>query len=303
MVNFIKIATVKVTFYIVLVLLAISYNGDALSGEIIIKQEKQGVWILERTINKNINEERKIFFYRSHGSSASDKDKDRNHYLHPLMAPDGKTVLTEDSPSDHLHHRGVFWAWHEIAINNQKVADGWLLQDIKWQLKSLEFNKVDNQLLLNVHWLTGKDKKATISEQTIITISPLINGKQQLDFDINLTALVAGVSLAGLQKLKGYGGFSVRFKHAEHLSFNSTIGKIKPSKLQLTAPAPLKLAWPTLANMPTVAISCQAQGKLIEQWIFRNSTSMQNCVWPGTEPVSLSRSNSINLQATLMITQ
>jgi hypothetical protein len=34
---------------------------------------------------------------------------DNRPYLHPIVAPDGKGVLTEYRPSHHLHQTGVFW--------------------------------------------------------------------------------------------------------------------------------------------------------------------------------------------------
>src|SRR6266545_3354648 len=39
----------------------------------------------------------------------------RSCYLHPVDAPDG-TLLTDDFNPDHLHHRGIFWAWEVIAV-------------------------------------------------------------------------------------------------------------------------------------------------------------------------------------------
>ena len=34
----------------------------------------------------------------------------RSHYVHPLYGLDGE-LLTEEFPSDHPHHCGIFWAW------------------------------------------------------------------------------------------------------------------------------------------------------------------------------------------------
>ena len=46
-----------------------------------------------------------------------------NNYIHPLYSLDGDT-LTQQSPPDHPHHRGVFWAWHQIYINGEQIAEG-----------------------------------------------------------------------------------------------------------------------------------------------------------------------------------
>jgi hypothetical protein len=39
----------------------------------------------------------------------------RNAYIHPLHAPNG-AVVTDDFPPDHLHQRGVFFAWTKTRI-------------------------------------------------------------------------------------------------------------------------------------------------------------------------------------------
>ena len=39
---------------------------------------------------------------------------DHRPYLHPIVAPDGKGVLTEDSPSHHKHQTGLFWGFTQV---------------------------------------------------------------------------------------------------------------------------------------------------------------------------------------------
>ncbi|MSU62538.1 MAG: hypothetical protein EXS31_09090 [Pedosphaera sp.] len=43
-------------------------------------------------------------------------------YFHPLTTPSG-FVMTDEAPSDHLHHRGVFLAW--VEMHGKKDADFW----------------------------------------------------------------------------------------------------------------------------------------------------------------------------------
>lgn len=43
-------------------------------------------------------------------------------YFHPLITPSG-AVLTDVSPADHRHHRGIFFAWFEMK--GKKDADFW----------------------------------------------------------------------------------------------------------------------------------------------------------------------------------
>ncbi|MDX1951395.1 MAG: DUF6807 family protein [Verrucomicrobiota bacterium] len=43
-------------------------------------------------------------------------------YFHPLVTPKGVTI-TDVAPSDHLHHRGIFFAW--VEMHGTKSADFW----------------------------------------------------------------------------------------------------------------------------------------------------------------------------------
>jgi hypothetical protein len=35
-------------------------------------------------------------------------------YLHPIVAPDGKGVLTEYSPGHHKHQTGIYWGYTRV---------------------------------------------------------------------------------------------------------------------------------------------------------------------------------------------
>jgi hypothetical protein len=43
-------------------------------------------------------------------------------YIHPLATPKG-IVVTDVAPDDHLHHRGIFFAW--VEMHGKKDADFW----------------------------------------------------------------------------------------------------------------------------------------------------------------------------------
>ena len=46
-----------------------------------------------------------------------------NHrpYIHPIIAPDGKGVLTEYSPSHHQHQTGLYWGFTRVNGDNALV--------------------------------------------------------------------------------------------------------------------------------------------------------------------------------------
>ena len=280
--------------YLFATLLAASAMSPAFAGDIHMDKQADGVWIME--------DDRKVFFYRTDGTTGPLKIKGRSHYIHPLMAPDGKTVLTEDSPKDHIHQRGVFWAWHEIFADGEKVADGWEVNDINWDVTSVSFDDEADILDIKVDWLTGKAQDVTVTEHTRIYITPTVDGSQRFDFDIKLKALVEGVSIAGSDDSKGYSGFSARlFKQADML-FSSGGKAVEPTKNALKAGDSMSINWSS-GDLPEVTMTCGVEGKAVDMWIIRTGTSMQNCAWPGRSHFAMPKGSEIALSASLTLTQ
>ncbi|MCP4045331.1 MAG: hypothetical protein GY732_05000 [Gammaproteobacteria bacterium] len=210
---------------------------------------------------------------------------------------------TGDSPGDHLHQRGVFWGWSEIFARGEKVADGWKLHDISWQIKSVTFDAQSDTLDIKANWLTGKAEEAIIAEHMRVGISETIGGVQKLVFDVDLKALVDGVSIAGVQNTKQYGGFSVRLINTRDMTFESDGKKLIPTKDFLGAGTSLNIKCSRSSGLPDVKITCAAEGKPINKWILRNSNSMQNCVWPGRDHVALEKGEVTSLRASITLSQ
>src|SRR5687768_13678754 len=58
-----------------------------------------------------------ISVYRAGNRSAiltQNARSDFRPYLHPIMAPDGKGVVTEDSPGHHTHQTGLYWGFTRL---------------------------------------------------------------------------------------------------------------------------------------------------------------------------------------------
>lgn len=55
-------------------------------------------------------------------------------YIHPIMAPDGKGVLTEFQPEHHLHQTGLYWGLKRV--NERDFFMNW--QEDHWQKASAE---------------------------------------------------------------------------------------------------------------------------------------------------------------------
>ena len=269
--------------------------ADTTDTRIHVVKHPDGVWIMEG--------ERKVFFYRTDGTTGPAKRAGRNHYIHPLMAPDGKTVITADSPGDHLHQRGIFWGWSEVFAHGIKVADGWKQVDISWQIKSVTFDEQSDTLDIKVNWLTGKAEQAIVAEHMRIGISKTVGGEQKLTFDVSLKALVDGVSIAGVQNKKQYGGFSARLINARYMTFSSDGNTLKPTTAFIEAGTSMNIEYSGSSGLPGVKISCEAEGKPINNWIIRNIESMQNCVWPGRDHKALVKGEVTHLRASLTLSQ
>ena len=232
----------------------------------------------------------------------------RCHYIHPLYGIDNSR-LTEDFPADHLHHRGVFWAWHQVLIDNQPVSDGWELKNFEQKVVDIEFiqQKGIGYLLTTVDWkspLWKNGLEAYLQENTTITMYPKKDNYRRIDFEIKLKALVEGLSIGGSDDEKGYSGFSVRVKLPADVTFSSENGSVEPINTAINAGNYIKMKGSFLnaGKKGGVVIQSNPQNPLPNNnWILRKSASMQNAVYPGRQPVSIPINQPLVLKYTLMV--
>jgi len=64
----------------------------------------------------------------------------RSNYLHPVFGLDGE-ILTEDFPTDHLHHRGIFWTWHQLWHDSLRLSDSWMCENFSQEVSKVSFSK------------------------------------------------------------------------------------------------------------------------------------------------------------------
>jgi len=254
---------------------------------------------------------RKVFFYQRSPKSIDGKFT-RANYVHPLYGLDGQ-ILTEDFPADHPHHRGIFWAWHQLYVADKKLGDSWSLEDFSCDVHSVKILDVDSKskaIQAKVYWKsslwTGRDgeEKAFVEETTTIRIFSAEGDMRKIDFEITLLALEKGVRIGGSDNARGYGGFSARIKLPDGLEFTDPNGRVEP-KTTAVAPAP----WMDFSGQlgdgdktSGLAIICDKSNPgYPHKWILRRKGSMQNAVWPGREPVPLSTEKPTVLRYRLII--
>jgi hypothetical protein len=240
------------------------------------------------------------------------KDLDGNYsrcnYIHPLYGIDGNR-LTEDFPEDHLHQRGIFWAWHQILIDGKSVSDGWELKNFSQEVAELEFQLQKGIGIVNtvVNWKSPLWKNGSepyLRENTRIILYPKVGNSRRIDFEIQLKALTDRLSIGGSDDEKGYGGFSVRLKLPENVVFESNNVVVEPINEAVEAGNAMKISGSFQRNggrAGLVILNNQENPEQTNKWILRKKESMQNAVFPGRVPVSIPFDQPLTLKYSLLV--
>ena len=243
-------------------------------------------------------------FYRARPAAGAEPW--RVNYIHPMWSLSG-AELTENAPPDHLHHRGLFWAWRRILVDGGQVADGWVGSGLRLDTRVSAARVLPDgsaEILATSRWivpLAGRDEPV-IEESAQIQLFPRRQGQRRLELTITLRALRQGVAIGGTADEKGYGGPSIRLGHADEMDIWSdgrplvaTVGPVG------TGPAvhfTWRRAFPQWAQR--VAVTCEVDGRPWTSWILRQELSMQNCAFPGREAFEVPTAGGVRMHLVLM---
>lgn len=239
---------------------------------------------------------KKVLFYRQYPASLHDK-YNRTGYVHPLYNLK-EEIITEDFPVDHPYHHGVFWAWHQIVLNNKQIAEGWTGEDISWQTASVKTKKEKNKIILHavVLWKwaqTYNKSKDIIKENTSITVNEVTDNYRAIDFDIHLLPMIDSLKIGGADDIKGYGGFCIRLRLPRDMTFISADTVVTPTEVAVPAGPWMdikgSLGGDSLSTSGVAIFPNPLNPGPGQQWILRNQTSMQNVPYPGRLPVALTK--------------
>ena len=279
-------------------LLPISAPEGAAAGAFEIVETDQGLELRDDT--------QVVLFYQRETRSL-DGQFARSNYVHPLMSLDGD-VLTEDFPADHPHHRGVFWAWHQLLVGEERVGDGWSLEDFVTRIAGVESTVATGRARIEatVLWSSPRYRAGEpfLEEATAVTAHRVVAGARAIDFEIALRALVPGVRIGGSEDPKGYGGFSARLRMPGGLVFTARNGRVTPQELQVEAGPWMDISAPYGKDgAPSgVTILCHPSLPGFPQpWILRQQGSMQNPVFPGRQTVTVPTDRPLVLRYRLVI--
>uniref|UniRef100_UPI003217FA26 DUF6807 family protein n=1 Tax=uncultured Draconibacterium sp. TaxID=1573823 RepID=UPI003217FA26 len=276
--------------------------GLIANAQLSLKKTEGGIKIIDG--NKS------VLAYQASPNSTEGR-YERCNYIHPLWGLDGK-VLTEDFPADHLHHRGIFWAWHQVWIGDKRIGDPWAIVDFEQDVIELEFIKSRSgavQIETEVEWKSGKwrvagKKVPYIKEFTKITVNKIVGNYRKIDFEIKLKALEKGLKIGGSEDIKGYSGFSVRMALPEDVTFSGTEGEVVPEVTVVKSDGYVNI-W------GSVGVNGKKGGIVIldnpenpgypQPWILRSKNSMQNAAYPGNKLISVPTNQFLVLKYSLLV--
>ena len=176
-----------------------------------------------------------VLFYRTAPKATAEGTFSRANYCHPLYGLDGK-VLTEDFPRDHPHHRGIFWAWHQVYVGDAPMGDMWACEDFTWDIREVQILAPQQDaaaLKAGVYWKSSRWKKGLepfARETVTIRVHQVKADTRLIDFDIEILALEEGLRIGGSNDEKGYGGFSTRIVLPADIRMSDPNGPVTPTE-------------------------------------------------------------------------
>ena len=290
-----------VTVIMVAALMACSKN---IKPDLTVESKADGYLISENG--------QQVLFYRTQAEKPGGQHPgyERDHYIHPLCDLDGLTI-TENFPKDHLHHHGIFWAWHQLWVGDSLIGDSWENKGWVWNVQGADVSDCPEGKVLETHvlwesplWQDGNgEMKPMIRETTFITVHPSTPEYRIIDFDISLLALEENMRIGGADNEKEYSGFSARIRLPEDIQFNGETGLVEPLNTPVKGGAWIDMSGTlTDSKISGLTMMCHPDDPGFPQrWILRKAKSMQNAVWPGREPQPLSTTEPVVLRYRLVI--
>ena len=276
--------------------------GGGQAAAVRITKDAQGYWFTEG--------DSRVLFYQAERKALPDGQAARSNYFHPLYDLDG-SVLTEDFPKDHIHHRGIFWAWHQVRIDGKSVQDQWVNRDSFWTVKDagIRSDASAASLVLRVVWESPQfadaagQRRPFVEEQSLTRVHRAEGAIRKIDFHQRLTALVDGVEIGGSEDAKGYGGFSYRVVMPPDIRFTGAAGAVTPIE-NAVSPSPwmdLSGSYGKSGKSGLTVLTHPTTTGFPQPWILRARGSMQNAVYPGRQPAAIPRDRPVILRYRIVV--
>jgi hypothetical protein len=207
----------------------------------------------------------------------------RSSYVHPLYGLDGE-VLTDDFPKDHLHHRGLFWAWPHVKIGDQEY-DLWALKGIRHQIVrwiAKQATPKEAVLAMENGWYVGVEN--VVQEKIWLCVHPATADERAIDVECEWVSVKAAMTLTGAEG-KSYGGLTLRFAPGTNTAITIPSGLTKQDLPMTNLPwADLTRLWDAEKKTSGAAIFVHpSHPDFPPQWLTRHYGVL--CLgWPGVKP-------------------
>jgi len=245
-----------------------------------------------------------VLFYQTKMKASDKGTHARANYCHPVYGLDGEILTQDFPPTDHPHHRGIFWAWHQVLVGETAIGDMWACKDFSWDVHDVQL--LDNRTLKSkVYWKSPvwKDGKAPIAEETVtIRIHKVKNDARAIDFTIAIQALEKDLRIGGSNDVKGYGGFGTRLLLPSDIAMNDSKSPVIPLKTAVPADDWMNFTGTFGTDESGYAMFVHPDNPGGQRsWILRDKKSMQNAVFPGRTPVPVSMETPLVLKYRVVI--
>jgi len=228
------------------------------------------------------------------------EDRRRAGYLHPVWTPRG-TVVTDDFPADHPHHRGIFWAWPHVKTSGGDF-DLWGIRGIhqkfvRWMEKTVSPGQA--RLAVENVWEAGG--RRLVKETALVVAHRAAANRRVLDFTLAFEPLGEPVLLLGeSSSKKGYGGFCVRFAERHNTWIHTDRGKEEADSNMVPHPwAELSADYDGRRATVRVEISPQNPG-YPNGWCLRHYGFL-GVNFPGTTAYALRRGKPLELRYRVIV--
>jgi len=267
-----------------------------------LTRDAQGYWFSEG--------DTKVMFYQQERKAMPDGTAARSNYFHPLYDLDGR-VMTEDFPADHIHHRGIFTAWHQVLIDGKAVQDQWVNRDSFWPVQDARTSSdaTSASLRLRVLWESPQfadaqgRRRPFVEETTVARVHKADADTRKIDFHQQFAALVDGVAIGGSDDAKGYGGFSPRVVMPKDIVFRGVQGIVTPIENAVDASPWMDVSgsYGGSAKSGLTILTHPTTTGFPQRWILRARNSMQNAAYPGQKPVPLTKDRPMVLRYRIVL--
>lgn len=155
-------------------------------------------------------------------------------YIHPIYGLD-REILSGDYPSDHYHHRGLYFGWPRLRIDGG-MYDNWSLRNMQYRFEKFLYRETGPVCALyGIQSGCYIGDKRVMEEIVHYATYPTNQIGRVLDVTVEWRAIGTDIEILG-EPNKGYGGFNLRYAFREGTEITTSTGLQQEDVLHQTFP-------------------------------------------------------------------